>query len=100
MSVHQAMLVAERGPTTLYRNGASEPNDSALAELQRRGVATEQAPLTALNGEGLQLYAIELADARAPRVDAQIEDRSSWRRLMVAVERRSSQTNRRRSIPA
>lgn len=63
-SVHQAMLIAEWGPTTLYLNGAPEPEPEALDELRRRGVGIEPAPVTALIGEGRRLAAIELADAR------------------------------------
>jgi thioredoxin reductase len=70
MSVHQAMLIAEWGPTTLYLNGASEPDDAALAQLQKRGVAIERAPVEALHGEGAELSAIELADGRMSGVDA------------------------------
>jgi thioredoxin reductase len=70
MSVHQAMLIAEWGPTTLYVNGASEPDDASLAQLQKRGVAIEPAPVRALHGEGAQLSSIELIDGRASGVDA------------------------------
>ncbi len=70
MSIHQAMLIAEWGPTTLYLNGASEPDDASLAQLQKRGVAIEPAPVRALHGEGAQLSAIELSDGRRSSVDA------------------------------
>lgn len=70
MSVHQAMLVAEWGPTTYYLNGAPEPDADALAELRKRGVAIEPAPVVALRGEGMGLSALELADGRMAAVDA------------------------------
>lgn len=70
MSVHQAMLIAEWGPTTFYLNGASEPDDESLAQLQKRGVAIEPAPVRALHGDGAKLSAIELVDGRTPEVDA------------------------------
>ena len=70
MSLHQAMLIAEWGPTTLYLNGASRPDDASLAELQKRGVGIEPAPVRALHGEGAQLSAIELMDGRTSGVDA------------------------------
>lgn len=70
MSVHQAMLVAEWGPTTYYLNGAPEPDAEALAELRKRGVAIEPAPVVALHGEGTSLSALELADGRMAAVDA------------------------------
>jgi thioredoxin reductase len=69
-SIHQAMLIAEWGPTTFYLNGASAPDAVALAQLQKRGVAIEPAPVRALHGEGAQLSAIELADGRTLDVDA------------------------------
>ncbi|HYP41185.1 MAG TPA: NAD(P)/FAD-dependent oxidoreductase [Chloroflexia bacterium] len=69
-SIQQAILVAEWGPTTLYLNGVSEPDDASLAELQKRGVAIERAQVKALHGEGAQLSAIELIDGRTSGVDA------------------------------
>jgi thioredoxin reductase len=70
MSLHQAMLIAEWGPTTLYLNGASEPDDASLAQLQKREVAIEPALVRALHGNGAQLSAIELIDGRTSEVDA------------------------------
>jgi thioredoxin reductase len=70
MSLHQAMLIAEWGPTTLYLNGASEPDAASLAQLQKRGVAIESAPVRALHGEGAQLSSIEFIDGRTSGVDA------------------------------
>jgi thioredoxin reductase len=70
MSLHQAMLIAEWGPTTLYLNGTSQPDDASLAQLHKRGVAIEPAPVRALRGEGAQLSAIELTDGRTSGVDA------------------------------
>jgi thioredoxin reductase len=69
-SIHQALLIAEWGPTTLYLNGAAAPDDAALAQLQQHGVAIEPAPVRALHGEGAQLAAIELGDGRTAGVDA------------------------------
>jgi thioredoxin reductase len=70
MSIHQAMLIAEWGPTTLYLNGSPEPDDASLAQLQKRYVAIEPAPVRALLGEGAHLSAIELIDGRTSSVDA------------------------------
>jgi thioredoxin reductase len=70
MSLHQAMLIAEWGPTTFYLNGASEPDDASLAELRKRAIAIEPTPVRALHGEGAQLSAIELVDGRTSGVDA------------------------------
>jgi thioredoxin reductase len=70
MSVHQAMLIAEWGPTTLYLNGEAAADETALAELEKRGVAIEAAPVKALHGVGTALSAIEFADGRTTAVDA------------------------------
>ncbi len=69
-SIQQAMLIAEWGPTTLYLNGAAAPDDATLAQLKKRGVAIEPAPVQALHGAGAQLATIELSDGRTSGVDA------------------------------
>jgi thioredoxin reductase len=69
-SIQQAMLIAEWGPTTLYLDGASEPDGASLAELQKRGVAIEPARVNAVHGDGAQLSAIELSGGRTSHVDA------------------------------
>jgi thioredoxin reductase len=70
MSVHQARLIAEWGPTTFYLNGAAEPDGASLDQLRERGVAIEPAPVRALHGDGARLSAIELADGRTADVAA------------------------------
>ncbi len=70
MSVHQAMLVAEWGPTTFYLNGQPAPEASQLAELERRGIAIDPAAVIALHGDLPHLSAIELADGRVEPLDA------------------------------
>ena len=69
-SIMQSMLIAEWGPTTLFLNGATEPDDAALAELARRGVSIERTPVGALHGDGARLSSIELADGRTSVLDA------------------------------
>ena len=69
-SIHQAMLVSEWGPTTLYLNGGPEPDDASLAELMKRRVAVERAPVKALHGDGSRLSSIELADGRLAAMEA------------------------------
>ena len=70
MSLHQALLIPEWGPTTLYLNGAAEPDQATLVRLRERGVCIEPAPMKALHGDGARLSAIELADGRMSAVDA------------------------------
>jgi thioredoxin reductase len=69
-SFQQAMLIAEWGPTTLYLDGAPEPDAPLLAELGRRGVAVEPAAVRALHGDGARLSSIELADGTLSPLDA------------------------------
>lgn len=70
MSLHQAALITEWGPTTLYLNGAEMPDDAALDALAQRGVAIEPAPVKALHGQAGDLSAIEFADGRTRALDA------------------------------
>jgi thioredoxin reductase len=70
MSLHQAMLISEWGPTTLYLHGAAAPDEASLAELRRRQVAIEPAPVMALHGDGARLATIELGDGRLSNLDA------------------------------
>jgi thioredoxin reductase len=70
MSIHQAMLIAEWGETTLYLNGAPAPDDATLAQLHERGISIEPAPISALQGRGVSLSALDLADGRTADVDA------------------------------
>jgi len=59
MSIHQACLIAEWGPTTLYLNGA-ELGEEDAAKLAGRGVKVEATPVTRLIGEGSALSAVGL----------------------------------------
>jgi thioredoxin reductase len=70
MSVHQAMLIAEWGPTTFYLNGGVRPDGELLAELEARKIAVEPARVVALRGDGASLTGIELADGRTVAGDA------------------------------
>lgn len=69
MSVHQACLVAEWGPTTLFLNGATldRPDAELLA---RHGVTIEPGEVTRLVGNGSALSAVELGDGREKPVAA------------------------------
>jgi thioredoxin reductase len=69
-SFHQAMLISEWGPTTLYLNGGPEPDDTSLAELAKRHVAIERTPVKTLLGDGSRLSSIELVDGRVSPTDA------------------------------
>lgn len=69
-SVHQAALIADWGPTTLYLNGGPEPDGESMSMLRSRGVVIEPAAVRALHGEGTELSSIELVDGTMSRVDA------------------------------
>ncbi|MES2057145.1 MAG: NAD(P)/FAD-dependent oxidoreductase [Pseudomonadota bacterium] len=69
MSIHQACLIAEWGPTTLYLNGA-ELDAEGAETLARRGVAIEAANVKRLEGAPAALSAIELGDGRHSMVEA------------------------------
>lgn len=68
-SVHQAKLITEWGPTTLYLNGATLDDDDSKM-LAARSVKIEPAPIAGLIGEGAGLSAIELADGRCSTIAA------------------------------
>lgn len=69
MSVHQASLIAEWGPTTLYLNGAELAVEDA-ATLAARGVKVEPAVVAGLVGENCALSAVELEDGRRSAIAA------------------------------
>jgi len=69
MSVHQACLVAEWGPTTLFLNGADLVPDSA-GMLARHGVSVERGRLTRLVGEGSALSGVAFEDGRVRELAA------------------------------
>lgn len=70
MSTHQALLVAEWGPTTLYLNGTSMPDASSCQQLAQRGIGIEPCPLAGLTGPGDTLTGVQLEDGRTMAVDA------------------------------
>lgn len=63
-AVHQAMLVSDWGPTTLFTQGAFVPTREQSAMLSARGVTVEQTPVAALVGAAPALEAVCLADGR------------------------------------
>lgn len=63
MSVHQACLVAEWGPTTLFLNGADLVPES-MEMLARHGVTVERDRVNRLVGEGSALSGAEFEDGR------------------------------------
>jgi len=70
MSAHQAAMIPDWGPTTLFTQGRFEPDDEQRALLDARGVAIERSPVTALLGEAPELSAVQLADGRVVPLNA------------------------------
>jgi thioredoxin reductase len=69
MSAHQACLITEWGPTTLFLNGADLDPESA-ERLAKHGVTVEPGSLKRLVGEGCALSAVEFEDGRSRPVEA------------------------------
>lgn len=69
MSAHQACLVADWGPTTLYLNGHQLDAESA-GKLAERKVRVEPARLARLVGERCGLSVVELEDGRTRPIEA------------------------------
>lgn len=64
MSPHQALLIADWGPTTLFLNGGEPPDAATRASLARQGVPIEPARVRQLEGEGTDLAGLRLEDGR------------------------------------
>ncbi|MDH7788988.1 thioredoxin reductase [Ochrobactrum sp. 19YEA23] len=69
MSVHQASLIPEWGPTTFFMNGGTlEAGEASM--LEQRGVVIEPSPVERLVGNGTALSAVRLGDGNEFAVDA------------------------------
>lgn len=51
MAIHQALMLPDWGPTTLFLNEILEPDADQVAKLARRGVAVEREPVLSVVGE-------------------------------------------------
>ncbi|WP_064747697.1 NAD(P)/FAD-dependent oxidoreductase [Lysobacter antibioticus] len=70
ISLHQALLIPEWGPTTYFTQELTDPDEAARRQLQALGVRIEPVPVIALQGEGAALSAVLLADDRTLPIDA------------------------------
>jgi thioredoxin reductase (NADPH) len=68
LAIHQAMLVPDWGPTTLFTQGAFTPTTEQRAALARRGAAIEETPVVELLGSAQELDAVRLADGRTVEI--------------------------------
>lgn len=64
LSAHQALLIADWGPVTLFTDGRDDLDADMRAKLARRLVAIETARVVALEGELPALAGVRLADGR------------------------------------
>jgi thioredoxin reductase len=62
ISLHQAMLIPEWGPTTFFTNGEIQLDDSQGRQLASRGVAVEETQVVEISGPGAVVH---LEDGRA-----------------------------------
>lgn len=69
-SAHQAMLIAEWGPTTLFLDGHDAPDPATRDALAQRDIAIEPAAVRSLSGPGTSLAAVDLADGRSVPTEA------------------------------
>lgn len=70
MAPHQALMIPDWGPTTLFTQGVFEPNDEETAHLLARGVTIERTPIVALLGDAPALEGVRLADGRTLTLSA------------------------------
>ncbi len=52
VSMHQALLIPEWGPTTFFTNGVFEPDEQQQKQLQARGVTLERERVAGIAGSG------------------------------------------------
>ena len=65
LSLHQAQLIAQWGPTTLFLDGHAISDDER-AHMAALGIAVEPGKVLALEGEGSALAGVRLADRVVP----------------------------------
>ena len=70
MSAHQALLIADWGPVTLFTDGRDDLDGEMRANLARRSVVVETARVVSLEGDAPALEGVRLADGRLVPVAA------------------------------
>ncbi|WP_322071109.1 NAD(P)/FAD-dependent oxidoreductase [Paraburkholderia bannensis] len=70
MSLHQALLLPDWGPTTLFTQGAFEPDAQEQAQLDARGVVVERSSVVEVLGDVPHIAGLRLADGRVVDIDA------------------------------
>lgn len=64
MSFHQAMIIRDWGPTTLFTQSSLVLTADQRSALNRRDIAIEDTPISGLVGDGHELDAVRLTDDR------------------------------------
>jgi thioredoxin reductase len=62
VSMHQALLIPEWGPTTFFTNGVFEPDEDQVRQLEARNVGIEHERVSEISGTGA---VVNLRDGRA-----------------------------------
>jgi thioredoxin reductase len=70
LSIHQAMLIPDWGPTTWFTQGIVEPDEREATRLRARGVEIERTPVAEILGEAPAISALRLIDGREIQIDA------------------------------
>ncbi|MBC7924196.1 MAG: NAD(P)/FAD-dependent oxidoreductase [Bryobacteraceae bacterium] len=70
LSVHQALMIPDWGPTTFFLNGQAQPDELSCAKLAQRNVSIESQPVVGLEGQEPELSGVRLADGRLVQVAA------------------------------
>ncbi len=70
MSVHQAMMIPDWGPTTFFTQGIYEPEPDMLASMAARRITIERNPIMELIGASPELDGVKLVDGRTITIKA------------------------------
>ena len=70
VSQHQALLIAQWGPTTFFLNGGATPEDAVLQQFKQHGVEVETRSITELVGADRDLSQLRLDDGDTLPLDA------------------------------
>ncbi|MBN3748519.1 NAD(P)/FAD-dependent oxidoreductase [Burkholderia sp. Se-20373] len=70
LSVHQAILIPDWGPTTWFTQGVVEANEEEATLFDARGVRIERSPVVEIIGDAPRIDALRLADGQVVPIDA------------------------------
>ncbi|MHC1479943.1 NAD(P)/FAD-dependent oxidoreductase [Frateuria aurantia] len=70
LSIHQAMLLPDWGPTTWFTQGVAEMDAKEAEQLKARGVYVERTPVAEIVGTSPDIEGLRLTDGRVVAIDA------------------------------